>query len=444
MRTLRTTLHSSFSIAAASSPTDEWIRKAAKSRDWWVFPNMALDVKTLFFLTIYIDTILGTLLLFVWTQSASPSALAWWGSAHLMRAASVVLYGLYGTIPDLVSIDLANAILLSSYAVTWNGARVFDGSRTRPGSLIAGAAIWIGLCLWPGFDTDPNLRALVSAFIVATYAWLCAYEFWRGRSERLVSRWPAIFILFAHGAIFLLRSPLPGMMNFPTDNHLFASAWLNVLGAESLLFPISIAFILMAMAKERAEMTHKNAAKLDPLTGLPNRRSFLQDAEQLRLIQVSRGHAIAVLMIDLDHFKSINDRYGHSIGDRVLEIFSSVARAHLRSFDLIGRLGGEEFAVVIADGRYDNAVAVAERIRSDFAAATAVVDGHPVAATASIGISLIRQPAEAVSLLGEADRALYRAKDCGRNRVEAADEPSSGRPDTAPAGVAAMDKRSAA
>ena len=147
-------------------------------------------------------------------------------------------------------------------------------------------------------------------------------------------------------------------------------------------------------------------------------------------------------MIDLDHFKSINDRYGHSIGDRVLEIFSGVARAHLRSFDLIGRLGGEEFAVVIADGRYDNAAAVAERIRSDFAAAAAVVDGHPVAATASIGISLIRQPAEAVSLLGEADRALYRAKDSGRNRVEAADEPSSGRPDTT--GIAALGKRSAA
>ena len=67
-------------------------------------------------------------------------------------------------------------------------------------------------------------------------------------------------------------------------------------------------------------------------------------------------------MIDLDHFKSINDRYGHSIGDRVLQIFSNTGCAHLRSFDLIGRLGGEEFAIVIADGNRDNAVAVAERI----------------------------------------------------------------------------------
>ena len=71
---------------------------------------------------------------------------------------------------------------------------------------------------------------------------------------------------------------------------MFASAWLNVLSPESLLFPISIAFILLAMSKERAEMSHKNAAKLDPLTGLPNRRAFLQDAEQLRLMQIARGH----------------------------------------------------------------------------------------------------------------------------------------------------------
>jgi diguanylate cyclase (GGDEF)-like protein len=378
---------------------------------------MTLDVKTLFYLTIYVDAILGILLVFVWSQSASPKALAWWGCAHLMRAVSVIFYGLYGTISDLLSIDFANAILLSSYAVTWNGARVFEGRKTRLGSLAAGAAIWVGLCLWPGF-ADPHLRAITSAVIIATYAWLTAFEFWRGRSERLVSRWPAIFILFSHGSLFLLRSPLSELVKLPTNDPMFTSAWFSVLSAESLLFPISIAFILLAMAKERAELTHKNAAKLDPLTGLPNRRSFLQDAEQLRAMQIARGRAIAVLMIDLDRFKSINDRYGHSVGDRVLQIFAASASEHLRSFDLIGRLGGEEFAVVIADGDYQKAITMAERIRSDFAAAASSVDGHRVDATASVGVSLITRPADEVSLLGEADKALYRAKDLGRNRIE--------------------------
>jgi hypothetical protein len=210
---------------------------------------MALDVKTLFYLTIYVDAILGALLLFVWSQNASIRTVAWWGAAHLMRALSVVLFGLYGNVSDLVSLDLANAILLMSYAVTWNGARVFDGRPTRLGSLIAGAVIWVGICLWPGFNADAHLRAFVSALIVGTYAWLTAYEFWRGRAERLISRWPAIVILFAHGALFMLRSPIESLINLPADNRLFSSAWLSVLSAESLLFLISIAFILLAMAK---------------------------------------------------------------------------------------------------------------------------------------------------------------------------------------------------
>jgi diguanylate cyclase (GGDEF)-like protein len=383
---------------------------------------MALDVKTLFYLTIYVDAILGALLLFVWSQNASIRAVAWWGSAHLLRALSVVLLGLYGTVSDLISLDLSNAILLVSYAVTWNGARVFDGRATLPGSLIAGAAIWIGICLWPGFNADPHLRGFLSALIVGTYAWLTAYEFWRGRAERLVSRWPAIFILFAHGTLFLLRSPLESLTNVPADSRLLSSAWLSVLSAESLLFPISIAFILLAMAKERAELTHKIAAKLDPLTALPNRRAFLQDADQLRAMQIGCGRTIAVLMIDLDHFKSINDRFGHSVGDRVLQIFARTAAANLRSFDLIGRLGGEEFAAVLADSSREDALAVAERIRSAFAAAASVVDGHPVGATTSVGASLMRDPSQGVTaLLGQADRALYRAKDLGRNRIEFAE-----------------------
>jgi diguanylate cyclase (GGDEF)-like protein len=131
-------------------------------------------------------------------------------------------------------------------------------------------------------------------------------------------------------------------------------------------------------------------------------------------------------MIDLDHFKSINDRFGHSVGDRVLQIFAKTAAANLRSFDLIGRLGGEEFAAVLAESGQDEAVAVAERIRMSFVAAAAVVDGHAVAATTSVGVALMRDVSQGVTaLLGQADKALYRAKDLGRNRVELAEPPAA-------------------
>jgi diguanylate cyclase (GGDEF)-like protein len=128
-----------------------------------------------------------------------------------------------------------------------------------------------------------------------------------------------------------------------------------------------------------------------------------------------------VLLIDLDHFKSINDRFGHAVGDKVLQIFARTMRAGLRQSDLIGRLGGEEFTVVLADASMDNAYLVADRLRRTFAVSAAVVDGEAVHATASIGVSVIVDPQQDLPrLITLADQALYLAKARGRNRVELA------------------------
>ena len=127
-----------------------------------------------------------------------------------------------------------------------------------------------------------DARALIASGIITAYTWLTAYEFWRGRSEPLVSRWPAIFMLFAHGALFLLRTPLVAVLPWSPTNQVFGSVWLTVLSFEALLFTISIAFILLAMAKERTELRHHTAALVDPLTGIANRRAFLQDAGAAR------------------------------------------------------------------------------------------------------------------------------------------------------------------
>src|SRR4051812_39368308 len=174
---------------------------------------MSFEVTTLFLLTVDVEAILGLLLLLVWVQSTRVIAVAWWASAHLLRGVSVMLYGLYGSVPDLISIDLPNVILFSSFGVTWNGARIFNGRDALPGSLVAGAAVWLLASQWSGFGAGPELRGQLSALIIATYTWLTAYEFWRGRTEPLVSRWPAIALFFAHGAMFLLRTPLNALLH---------------------------------------------------------------------------------------------------------------------------------------------------------------------------------------------------------------------------------------
>jgi diguanylate cyclase (GGDEF)-like protein len=126
-----------------------------------------------------------------------------------------------------------------------------------------------------------------------------------------------------------------------------------------------------------------------------------------------------VLLIDLDNFKSINDRFGHAFGDRVLQIFAATARNAVRGSDFVGRLGGEEFAVVLHGMARERALAVAERIRNAFADEAEVIEGQKVGATVSIGLALHDGSAIAFTeLLWKADRALYQAKEGGRNRVE--------------------------
>jgi diguanylate cyclase (GGDEF)-like protein len=381
---------------------------------------MNLDVNTLFQVTIYVEAILGLLLLFAWVQNSTIHAVAWWGFAHIIRAGSVLLFGMYGSVPDLISIDLANALLFTAFAVSWTGARVFDGKAVEPIDIVTGAVLWLLVCRLPVVSENLDARVLITSGIITSYTWLTAYEFWRGRHEALVSRWPAIFMLFAHGALFLLRTPLVTTLPWSPTNRVFGSVWLTVISFEALLFTISIAFILLAMAKERTELRHRNAAMLDPLTGIANRRSFLEEAAALGKRQGTPRQA-AVLLIDLDHFKSVNDRFGHALGDRVLVLFADTAQQALRGSDLIGRLGGEEFAAIIYDTPEDKAVVVAERLRAAFEEATHEVDGHAVKATVSIGLVHCQIPlADVPTVLAQADQALYFAKERGRNRVEVA------------------------
>jgi diguanylate cyclase (GGDEF)-like protein len=383
---------------------------------------MTLDIHTLFMVTIYVEAILGLLLLFVWAQNMALQAVCWWGFAHVIRLSSIALFGLYGSVPDLISIDLANALLFTAFAVTWTGARVFDGRPVEPVYLVTGAVLWLLICRLPMLADNIDARSLVASGIISGYTWLTAFEFWRGRDEPLVSRWPAIFMLFAHGALFLLRTPLVAMLpSLVVSDSVFGSVWMTVLSFEALLFTISTAFILLAMAKERTELRHRKAAMVDPLTGIANRRAFLQEATVLVKRHMSNPRPTAVLLIDLDHFKSINDRFGHALGDRVLAMFADAARKSMRGSDLIGRLGGEEFAAMLVETSRDKAVAVAERIRETFAQMAQDVDGRPVCATLSIGlVHSLEASIDLSNLLAQADQALYYAKEHGRNRVEVA------------------------
>jgi diguanylate cyclase (GGDEF)-like protein len=157
------------------------------------------------------------------------------------------------------------------------------------------------------------------------------------------------------------------------------------------------------------------------LTGIANRRAFLHDCAELMQRRGTNPAPAALLLIDLDHFKSINDRFGHPLGDRVLQIFAQTTLENVQLSDLIGRLGGEEFAILLGNSDEQRAIAVGERIRRAFLVAAGEVDGRRVGGTLSIGIALDSGvPLDMPELLAQADQALYYAKERGRNRVEVA------------------------
>ena len=218
---------------------------------------MQVGLDTLLLMAVDIEAMLGLLLLFAWVQNTSIYAVAWWGFAYLLRACSIALFGMYGTAPDLVTIDLANAILFISFALTWTGARVFGGRSVQPLALVAGAALWLLASRLPYLLDSQNVRVLFGSGIITAYTWLAAYEFWRDRDDQLISRWPMIFVLAAFGAQVLLHTPLSALLPWTTDNHLYSSALLTTISFGALLFTIAVAFLLLAIAKERNESRQK-------------------------------------------------------------------------------------------------------------------------------------------------------------------------------------------
>lgn len=167
-----------------------------------------------------------------------------------------------------------------------------------------------------------------------------------------------------------------------------------------------------------AELASLTLANMDALTGAMSRRNFLHLAEQERARSKRYELPLMVLMLDLDHFKQINDHYGHAAGDAVLQGFVQCVQGALRESDLIGRLGGEEFAVLLPNTTPDGGQTLAQRIIESVRTSPVDIAGEPVAYTVSIGAGSLTSETHFPALLGLADAALYRAKHGGRNRLE--------------------------
>jgi diguanylate cyclase (GGDEF)-like protein len=158
-------------------------------------------------------------------------------------------------------------------------------------------------------------------------------------------------------------------------------------------------------------------ATTDPLTGLANRRHFFAQARMVAARCHGRGRPVAVALLDLDHFKQVNDTYGHQTGDLALQEVARICRECVRANDIVGRYGGEELAILMPDTDAAGAARVAERARAAIAAGQISVGDATFTMTASFGVAVAPPSGSVEAALACADAALYAAKDAGRNRV---------------------------
>lgn len=199
---------------------------------------------------------------------------------------------------------------------------------------------------------------------------------------------------------------------------IFAS--LNIV--VSSLLALMLALSLIAMVVLDNIRRERDEAAIDPLSGLPNRREFETKAKAMMARASAEKRWLSVIVADIDHFKHVNDTWGHSAGDAVIQKFARLLSAEIRPSDVAGRIGGEEFCLVIWNCDAQQAFALAERIRRATARLQARQDDEDIAVSASFGVAQWQLGMRYSEVFAQADKALYAAKDSGRNRVVASDD----------------------
>jgi diguanylate cyclase (GGDEF)-like protein len=285
--------------------------------------------------------------------------------------------------------------------------------------VVLGAIFWLAT-MTTLLPDEAALRLTIGAAIVATYAALTANELWNERRHSMQRRWPAVAVPVMHGCVLMLPILLGDILR--THGEDFAhSIWVTVFAVELVLYAIGTVFVIFMLVSERAVAMHKTAASTDPLTGMFNRRGFSEACARVIEREAKARRPVTVMIFDIDHFKGINDRFGHPAGDEILKLFSTVVVSTLRFSDLSGRVGGEEFAALLPCS-LEEGVVVAERVREAFEGSNIVCEEGKCDTTVSIGVAGGPAGTELEVLMASADTALYQAKRNGRNRVEAAEE----------------------
>jgi diguanylate cyclase (GGDEF)-like protein len=383
---------------------------------------MNLDLPTLMVMQGFALACAGAVLLVAWLQNRKIHGLALWGIAHIIAAGGILSLMLGFTSHQPAWLALGGILLPFQSSLIWKAARTID-SKPAPFVLALGPVV-VGLA--GGVPGLQNATGSLSLTIGAAYTLATATTLWLGRRERLPARWPLVILSAVHAAALLIGTYSTFIGSTGQDVVPSIASLFGFIYFESIIFALGTSVFILTLVKERNEAASMTAARTDSLTGIASRAAFLESAGRV-LERCRRDSApVSVMMFDLDRFKAVNDRHGHAVGDAVIRKFCEVAIAALRPNDVFGRVGGEEFAVVLPGSSIEAACVRAERIRASFAENCRFVRDNQVNATVSGGVSVSVKAEQTLdALLEYSDVALYGAKTEGRNRIKRAEPPKS-------------------
>lgn len=381
---------------------------------------MGLDIHSAITISAVLSLMMAMSLLYTlhdYPAQQRPSLRLWIASMGLQPVAWV-LYGLRGAIPDLFAIVLANSVLILTYAFQLQAVRRFVGRSNNPllvyTPVVLVAAVEI---VFTYAYPSMRMRTVWASLLISIPFFLSAHALLSGSRPHRRSNLLTATTLLLPAIVLVLRSAYEGLRSGTLASAFAVTPMQSVVFGMAGFLPIIATLGFVSMCNDRLHQELVHQAMLDPLTGISNRRALDESAADA--IAVARRHArdLAVLLVDADHFKQVNDRYGHGAGDAALQALVAALQAGLRPGDVLGRLGGEEFVVILPETDELRAHAAAERLREEVARIEFYVQRDKVPMRVSIGIALLQPDDDLVTLLRRADHAMYVAKRSGRNCV---------------------------
>lgn len=383
-----------------------------------------LDTRTLLIVLI-VSHILTTMVIYLnWRLSPQVPGVKEWALGRGLVSVALVILLVWSRTGGAISIIVGNTILFVGFHTVWLGSRRFLGApEVHPAPYYGGIAGFVGVVAYFTLVENSLLaRSIASSAFNVVYAGVYVWLFARHNRRRyLTARMFAIVIGLhgvAHAALAIANPVL-----LTTENLMEPSVAFQIYFFEGFALSILSACLYIAMTAEYLNHDLRQQANFDPLTRTANRRAFLPVARQAIERRRQEFTPISLLMLDMDHFKRINDTYGHLAGDEVLRQVSSVLHQNVRARDMVCRYGGEEFLVLCPDTHSAEAAKIAERIRTAVEELEISYANQSLRQTVSIGFATF--PSNSAHndldlLIATADSGLYAAKSAGRNRVERA------------------------